>query len=361
MITTWTKNLINSILPFKSLSPIIKDPVIEEQLVDESAHDSEESTVGTEIQKPEEDQKKVGRRITVITKTRAPFQLVGKKDIEVSGAKFDKGTDGCIRLYNCENILIRRSEFYRCLDGITIFMERCKNVLVEDNYFEEIHSGFEAVICENVRFNNNSVKNVVGKRVKENGQMIDVGTMAQFKYCHGAGNSISYNAYDGIEGVSMPIDIINLFGCKGEPDSPIMIKGNWLRGGGSHKSGGGINIGDGGGSYQIAEDNILVDVGQYGLGISGGNNMILRNNKVYGKRKPYTNVGITACNWYEEYPEAGKSYNIEISNNEINYTNKDGAAGKSWWVYKNMGKVKGMETNKYNPGLNASILPKEIL
>jgi len=63
------------------------------------------------------------------------------------------------------------------------------------------------------------------------------------------------------------------------------VRGNWIRGGGPSTSGGGINIGDYGGSYQITENNILVNPGQYGIGISGGNNMIMRNNKVYGKKK----------------------------------------------------------------------------
>ncbi|NLD23444.1 MAG: hypothetical protein GX670_04350, partial [Bacteroidales bacterium] len=175
----------------------------------------------------------------------------------------------------------------------------------------------------------------------------------------GSDNSVSYNVVENVFGESSPEDIINIYQSHGIKQSPIVIKSNWLRGGGPSLSGGGILLGDLGGSYQIAEDNILVDPGQYGIGIGGGNNMTLRNNKVYAKQQYFTNVAISICNWSEK--QSGPSHSITVENNTVNYTNREGISVKSWWIYENMEPVTGIETNKYDPKLDASILPDIII
>ena len=50
-----------------------------------------------------------------------------------------------------------------------------------------------------------------------------------------------------------------------------------------------------GGSGQVIEDNILVNPGQYGIGIAGGANMIVRRNKIFGEVLPWANVGLYAA------------------------------------------------------------------
>ena len=57
-------------------------------------------------------------------------------------------------------------------------------------------------------------------------------------------------------------------------------------------SGGGIMLGDDGGAYEVAERNVLVDPGQYGIGVASGNNMTVRDNRIYGRKQDFTNVGI---------------------------------------------------------------------
>jgi len=94
------------------------------------------------------------------------------------------------------------------------------------------------------------------------------------------------------------------------------------------------------------------------MGISGGHDMIVRNNKVYGRQNYFTNVGVTASNWY--VADKGNSYNITVANNEINYMHKDGFLNNVWFN-DNVLPVTGSETNKYNSNLTASILSDQLV
>ena len=58
---------------------------------------------------------------------------------------------------------------------------------------------------------------------------------------------------------------------------------------------------------------------------------------------------------------SGKSHSITVEGNIVNYANRDGVTGESWWIMGNMQPVKGVETNRYDPSLSASILPKQLI
>lgn len=261
--------------------------------------------------------------------------------------------ESCISLDECENVVIKNCKFGPLPLTRAIYLNNCKNITIIDCTFENVQSGLRVSTSQGIKFEYNDVTNVVGQLKGAT----HFGIMAQFINVFGAGNSISYNVCENLPGQSSTEDIINLFNSNGTAQSPIIVKGNWIRGGGPSTSGGGINLGDGFGSYQIAEDNILVDPGQYGVGIAGGHNMTLRNNKVFGKSQSFTNVGIGACNWYEE---KGQSHTITVANNTVNYRNNEGNVN-SWWFYKNVEPVIDKETNKYDPTMTASILPDKII
>lgn len=295
-----------------------------------------------------------GARYTGNYTPSSPIQHVGKTDFVIEGLEISTtGDEGCITLYNCENVIIRNSKFGPSHLKRAIYLYGCRNVTIVDCTFENVQSALIAGKSEGIKFEYNDVTNVLGKLKGSK----SVGVMAQFNGVSGAGNSISYNVCENIPGESSTEDIISLFDSSGTLQSPIMVKSNWIRGGGPSLSGGGINLGDMNGSYQIAEDNILVNPGQYGIGISGGNNMILRNNKVYGRRSSITNVGATACNWYREIAE---SFNITVAGNRINFTHRDGFQN-NWWYAGNMEPVAGKETNVFDAGLNETILPDQII
>jgi hypothetical protein len=133
----------------------------------------------------------------------------------------------------------------------------------------------------------------------------------------------------------------------------IIAVGNWIRGGGPSPSGGGIMTGDGGGSYILVEDNILVNPGQYGLAIASGTHIMILNNLVYGKRLPFANVGLYVWNQYD----SECADNI-VQGNMINYTNRDGVSNPCW----NAGNCPNMLfDNQCGADIDSTILPEQIL
>ncbi|WP_019541278.1 right-handed parallel beta-helix repeat-containing protein [Proteiniphilum acetatigenes] len=295
-----------------------------------------------------------GARYTGSYKKSSTIKHVGKNNLVIEGLEISStNSENCIALYNCENVVIKNCKFGPSVLARAIYAIDCKNITIVDCTFENVQAGLFASRSQGVKFEYNDVTNIVGKL---RGASV-YGSMVQLVEVSGAGNSISYNVCDNLPGQSSPEDIVNIYDSRGTAQSPILVKGNWIRGGGPSETSGGINLGDMSGAYQIAEDNILVDPGQYGIGISGGNDMTLRNNKVFGKRQSFTNVGITACNWYED---KGRSYNITVSNNTVNFIHKNGYTNNSW-SSSNVGTISGWSTNKYDPSLSASILPTQII
>lgn len=296
-----------------------------------------------------------GSRYTGSYKKSAPLVYKNQKNIVIEGLEFSSANGRTITLWNCENVIIRNCKFTDVDMKVAIYAERGSNILVTDNTFENVHGAFIATGCDgNIRFEHNDVKNVLG--TLRGGVVFS--NAAHLNNCTGPGNSISYNAIENIPGKGSPEDNIALYRSHGTPESPIMIKGNWIRGGGRTGSGGGINLGDWGGSYQIAEDNILVNPGQVGMGMAGGHNLKIRNNKIFSAKQPNSNVGLALVNWTSD--KTGASHNITVENNEVNWTNKEGKQNL-WWIYPNVEPIKGKDTNKYNKDLNESILPKVII
>lgn len=282
-----------------------------------------------------------------------PVKHHNKSGFVIEKLEFSQVDGNCIELNNCKNVVIRFNKFSSSGKS-SINLYKCENVVIENNTFEDVQSGLVASYSKGIRFEFNDVTNVVGKLKGSK----EVGVMAQFIHVSGAGNSISFNVCENLPGKSSPEDIISVFSSSGTAGSPIVVKGNWIRGGGPSDSGGGILLGDYGGAYQIAEDNILVDPGQYGIGIAGGKNMTLKNNKIFAKKQYFTNVGISICNWTEA--KHGKSSNITAEGNTINYTNKEGQLNSAW-VAGNMEPIIGRSTNAYDPDLSASVLPEVII
>jgi len=182
----------------------------------------------------------------------------------------------------------------------------------------------------------------------------------QFNAVAGTGNSISYNKGENIYGSSYPEDAINLYRCNGTAASPIQVVGNWIRGGGPSQSGGGIMLGDNGGSYEVAKDNILVNPGQYGMAISGGSNMTIQNNKIYSKAQSFSNVGLYVWAQQGDGTSAYTISNATVTGNQVyfqsgqwgendNYLG-DGEATPSGW-----------SNNTWGASLTAAILPTSIL
>jgi len=276
----------------------------------------------------------------------SPIVLDGVSNKTIDMLKISNPSGHCIKLSNCSNIIIKNCKLGPS-KGEGVFLSNCTNITVTNCSMESVESGVVADVGSGIKVTNNDVKNVQGPMPR--------GQIVQFGNVSGSGNSISYNVGENITGQSYPEDAISLFMSNGTAQDPIQVVGNWIRGGGPSTSGGGIMTGDEGGSYVLVQDNILVNPGQYGITISSGTHITINNNKIYSDKLPFSNIGLSA---YKQY--AIETSSNTISNNQVNYTNKDGVLNNMWNA-GNCGVITGWDTNTYNSSLNASVLPAKII
>lgn len=276
----------------------------------------------------------------------APIALDGKSNMTISYLEITNPGGHCIKLSNCSNITIQYCKLGPS-KGEGVFLSNCTNITVRDCSMEYVESGVVADIGSAIKVLYNDIKNVQGPMPR--------GQLVQFGDINGAGSSISYNVGENILGQSYPEDAISLCRSNGAAGSPIQVVGNKIRGGGPSGSGGGIMSGDLGGSYVLVQDNILVNPGQYGLTVSSGHDINISNNKIYSAKLAFSNIGLSA---YKQYDIS--TYNITISNNAVNFTNKDGVLNDMWNA-NNCGTVTGWSTNYHDSNVTASVLPSVIL
>lgn len=130
--------------------------------------------------------------------------------------------------------------------------------------------------------------------------------------------------------------------------------GNKIRGGGPSASGGGIMTGDGGGAWILVQDNMLVDCGQYGISISGGEHIQVVGNKIFGKQQPFANVGLFVWN------QSGSSCATHlVKGNEVRWFNREGKENPCWNA-DNCGVVAGWDQNNWHAPLDDHLLPADL-
>jgi len=270
----------------------------------------------------------------------------GQSNFTISGLEINTSRDNAIQLSNCSNVTIENCKITGAvLSGIEL--KSCTNVTIRDCYITNVATAVVAYSSQRVSVTHIEAKNVKGPFPR--------GQMVQFHQVSGGGNRINYNVSENILGESYPEDAINLYKSRGTAEDPIQVIGNWIRGGGPSKSGGGIMTGDLGGGYVVVRDNILVDPGQYGIAIAGGTHITMEHNKVYARAQSFTNVGLYV--WNIQAPECG---NHTVRNNEINWSGSGGQPNHKW-NGNNCGSINGWNTNTTGANINASILPEHIL
>jgi hypothetical protein len=285
-------------------------------------------------------------------KTSTPISRTGVNNLTISGLSITAGSGPAISLKNCINVHITASRFVNGTNvaAVGIWLYNCTNVTIDNCFFNNLASGIFASNSTGVYVTQNQMLNMLGPLPR--------GQFVQFSNCYGAGNKILSNKFENVWGKSYPEDAINIYQSKGVASGPIQVIGNWIRGGGPSTTGGGINLGDGGGSYEVASDNTLVNPGQYGIAVSAGTNMAITGNKIFAAQKSFTNVGTFAWN---QYPSASGCSIITISGNEVNFTASGGYENSSW-NGGNCGAISGWSNNSWgSPSVNASILPATII
>jgi hypothetical protein len=80
-------------------------------------------------------------------------------------------------------------------------------------------------------------------------------------------------------------DILNFYQASGTSGSPLVVRGNYIKNGSPSINGTTMALGDGGGQaaeYMLVEDNVLLNPGKVGIGLSGGQYFTVRNNTILG-------------------------------------------------------------------------------
>jgi hypothetical protein len=277
-----------------------------------------------------------------------PINLNGSHDITISGKLINGGSVPAITLTNCYNVHITKNMLGNSTN-VGIYLYNCYSVTVDYNNITNVSTGVYVVNTTGggIFVNYNQFLNMVGPMPR--------GQFVQFNTVSGSGNSISYNKGENIFGQSNPEDAINVYKSNGTSSSPIQVIGNWIRGGGPSASGGGIMLGDTGGSYEVASNNILVDPGQYGIAIAGGDHMSITNNSIYGKAQSFTNIGL-----YIWGQSGSACTNASISGNQVKFMNKSNTENDAW-VGTGETTPSGWSTNTFGANISASILPSVLV
>jgi hypothetical protein len=154
---------------------------------------------------------------------------------------------------------------------------------------------------------------------------------------------VSWNEFDNDPNVSSVEDNISIYASSGTAASPINVHDNYVNGGYPNPttrpgySGGGIMLGDGGGNYEISQNNIVIRTTNYAVAVSGGTNLTMRNNVGIstcelpdGTIMPTCNVGM-----YEAFGPANA--NNQAYGNTLGWWGNAGYTGppyfrNDWWL-----------------------------
>ena len=277
-------------------------------------------------------------------------QIIARSGDVITGKSISNPNGPCIVLNQVKHVTITGNQIGPCGSDpryeVGITLHQSSDIQIISNTFKTVSSALYATSNSNDAANN-------GKLLFEGNQATEIrgpaprGQLVQLNQYSGPNIVIRCNVSDQAiggyinkDGSGGPEDHINIYKSSGTLNSPIQILNNKLRGGGS-KSGGGILAVDGGnGANVMIEGNILVDAGQYGVGIPAGENITVKRNRIFASTHAWTNVGIYVWNQY-----AGTACSrTEISGNQVNYRNQKGMPNP-YWNSGNCGKVSIMEPN----------------
>ena len=271
----------------------------------------------------------------------------------------------CIIVVRSQNIRIENSTLGPCLGGILV--DGSSNITIDNVYihdsgqsgngidvtfssnvnitgsrFERVRTGIYALGSTGIKVERNTFLNIAGPLPR--------GQYVQFNHVYGRGNRISCNVGESVLGRSDIVEAINVYDSFGEPDDPILVSSNKIQGGGPSGSSGAILLGDGGGAWQVARDNIIVNPGQQGIGVAGGNNISVLGNSIYARQQPFTNVGLYVWNQH-----TSPCSSITVQGNSVNWTNSSGVKNPAFDA-ENCGTIAGWSSNNFDAAIDARLL-----
>jgi hypothetical protein len=244
-----------------------------------------------------------------------------------------------LRLSNCSNVVVENKTFRDLGSGvIAIRIENCSNVTIRSVDFLNVAEGVYALNSSNITIVDSRYSNITGPAQPRTGA--NVANFVQFNNV--AGGLIDHNKGKGGD----TEDIVSVYQSDHVTVEDNRFEGtNWTSGSGS-----GIALSDGGGSFNVAQRNILVNPGQVGIFIAGGTNNKILDNTVYGAQRPKSNVGLYVWN-----QSSSACSGNEVSRNQVWWRNEAGT-NNSAWNSGNCGTVAGWSTNTWNAPLDVNVL-----
>ncbi len=302
---------------------------------------------------------------TVLTSV-SPIVIDGERDVVIQNVQVSNSNGPCIQIKNsAQNILIENSEIGPCsghgidaewsygidirnsyihdTGGVNIQTYEVVGLNVYNNWLERGTSLVHSSTSYQVRVTHNMFLNAKGPYPE--------GHFVIFDSVAGEGNRINCNVGENIMGQGNPQDAINLYKSSGDPTDPIQVVGNKIKGGGPSTSGSGIMVGDSAGGHVLIKDNILIDPGQVGIGLSGGHHIQALNNLIYARQQPFTNTGVYVWNWNNHDPNC---YSHTVQGNSVNWTHKTGFKNPNW-DGGNCGLIAGWHNNTWDSNIGPSI------
>jgi hypothetical protein len=282
--------------------------------------------------------------------TSAAVSYSGKSNFTISGLSITGGTY-CIYLNNCSNVTITGCRLANATKYEVYMTGNCKNVTMTNCFVTGGVSGVHVENSSTIKINSNQFLNMNGP--------FPGGNFVQFVNVSGGGCQINNNRCEDIAGVGKPEDGLSVYQSNGLKGDSIQVIGNWIRGGQYYNTSGGgagIVLGDVGGSYQVARNNIIVNGGFVGAQVQGGHDIKMDHNTIYSSSTPYSNCGLCYGNY-----SGASSYNINMSYNTVKFYNRYGSESDAWVDPKAGYTPVGWSTNILKANITAAILPTTII
>ena len=258
------------------------------------------------------------------------------------------------------SITVHDCEISECWgDGVYVYGLTSANIY--DNTINNVHTGVNLWQGKegNITVQNNWIKNVFRR---ETGVASANANGVHLAYCAGPDMLVDGNIIINEQGASRPEDDINFYNSSGTAVSPITITNNKMKGQNESTSSTTIILGDGTGKYSLAEDNIMVNAGQVGMGMGGNGYHVARRNKIYSApvyKLTDPSVGVSNVGFSSGYTNFVNNLppidGLVFEDNDVtfwkaaNYNNTGSAEVLSpWYIAPGQSTPAGWSTNRFD-------------
>lgn len=232
-------------------------------------------------------------------------------DPQYAGIVISNSAGICFDIQNSSYVEVRNFNVINCSGRAVKVAGNSHHITIVNNDFTKtagiVVYGGEGFFIEDNRF-----KKIIGT-IRPNTLTSGI----QLAVVHGTniGSSISGNRIYNNIGDNAKTDGINVFNSNFSELRPLIISNNELHGYGTNNSGGGIVVGDYGGSYIKVIRNYLDHAGSINIRIAGGHHITIDGNTILHEKATEGGRGIWA--YTPTLATASECYAIYIYNNTI--------------------------------------------